>query len=73
MACNHVRKILLKDFDSDDEFELISQIISARKHLNREGDPDRSRCGSITRCTFIDLDSLESHQRLILDYFANSP
>jgi hypothetical protein len=72
MAVDSVKKMLLEDLDSDNELELFTTIVWARKHFNREGGSISCR-GSVPRHTFIYCDSLQGHQRLFLDYFIDSP
>jgi hypothetical protein len=72
MAVDSVKKILLEDSNSDNELELFIAIVLARKHFNREGG-SISCCGYVPRRTFIYRDSLQGHQRLFLNYFADSP
>jgi hypothetical protein len=69
---DYVRIMLLEDSDSEDELELLTAIVLAHKYFNREGG-STSRRGSVPGRTYIDRDFLQGHQRLFLDYFADSP
>jgi len=65
--------MLLKDSDSENKLELLSAIVLARRYFKRKGGSSSRRGGSVPGRMFIDHDSLQGHQRLFLDYFADSP
>jgi len=73
MSINSIRKMLLEDSDSENELELLSAIVLARRYFKRNGGSSSRRGGSVPGRMFIDRDSLQGHQRLFLDYFADSP
>jgi hypothetical protein len=73
MSINSIRKMLLEDYDSENELELLSAIVLARRYFKRKGGSSSRRGGSVPGRIFIDRDSLQGHQRLFLAYFADSP
>jgi len=72
MSINSIRKMLLEDFDSENELKLLSAVVLERRYLKRKGGSSSRLRGSIPRRMFIDRDSLQGHQRLFLDYFVYS-
>ncbi|XP_028059584.1 uncharacterized protein LOC114263284 [Camellia sinensis] len=65
MRRNSVHNMILNESDSDDELEIVTVL--------KMEEESRSRRGSIQRRLFIRRNTLEGHQRLFLDYFAESP
>ncbi|XP_028065442.1 uncharacterized protein LOC114268462 [Camellia sinensis] len=57
--------MILNESDSDDELEIVTVV--------KMEEESRSRRGSIQRRLFTRHNTLEGHQRLFLDYFAESP
>ncbi|XP_062155181.1 uncharacterized protein LOC133863235 [Alnus glutinosa] len=57
---------------SDDELDIILAFSVEEERLHNERG-STSRLGSVQRRRFIQRNSLEGHQRLFLDYFAESP
>ncbi|XP_028065079.1 uncharacterized protein LOC114268157 [Camellia sinensis] len=65
MRRNSVHNMILNESDSDDELEIVTVL--------KMEEESRSRRRSIQRRLFIRRNTLEGHQRLFLDYFAESP
>ncbi|XP_028110415.1 uncharacterized protein LOC114308915 [Camellia sinensis] len=65
MHRNSVHNMILNESDSDDELEIVAVL--------KMEEESRSRRGSMQRRLFIRRNTLEGHQRLFLDYFAESP
>ena len=69
---NYERNMLLNDFDSNDDFEIIALLALEEERLERER-ALTSHCGSVPGRKFIKRDHEQGHQRLFQDYFAKSP
>jgi hypothetical protein len=57
---------------SDDELDIVL-VFSVEEERLRDERSSTSRLGSVQRRRFIQRNFLEGHQRLFLDYFAESP
>ena len=68
---NYAHNMLLNDFDSDDDFEIIALLALEEERLERER-ASTSHRGSVPGHRFIQSDHGQGHQRLFQDYFAES-
>ncbi|XP_028095402.1 uncharacterized protein LOC114295376 [Camellia sinensis] len=72
MDLHSLDDMILYDSNSDDELETIG-IVAVEEQRLAANSSSRSRRNSNRHCKFIWRNSLQGHQRLFLDYFADPP